>query len=276
MNNKDIIQSKDILVRKVVLSRIETRGDGVSTKVRRIFQVFTLDGELLAEDDPCPDPDPRVKILVDEKRKALDSADYYRKLTVNMQSGIELLEKKLGEAQTDRDEAIKQRQLVQHEMALMHKDFKSLREDFDALGVEFRVQTTEMDEARKEVEFERTNRQTVEGALMLLTEQYEKVKDDLSLIFKEGADPGRELRNTVQLLTDTNAILQQRLARCEERGEGDIYDAVADLRQRKAAEALPAAIMLLQKSLKLLREIPEQPYPHTCRDIYNFLKNHSI
>lgn len=39
---------------QVIETTLERRGDGKDTPIRLITQYWTLDGELLAEVDPCP------------------------------------------------------------------------------------------------------------------------------------------------------------------------------------------------------------------------------
>lgn len=44
---------KDIKCDEVIISKLSTRGDGVSTPIRPILQIFSKEGELIAEKDIC-------------------------------------------------------------------------------------------------------------------------------------------------------------------------------------------------------------------------------
>jgi hypothetical protein len=46
------LESGKVFVQEVIICTKETRGDGRQEAFRKITQVFTLDGELIAEDDP--------------------------------------------------------------------------------------------------------------------------------------------------------------------------------------------------------------------------------
>lgn len=44
---------KEVMVMQVIRTTNATRGDGKVTPIRRITQFWSMDGELLAEKDPC-------------------------------------------------------------------------------------------------------------------------------------------------------------------------------------------------------------------------------
>jgi hypothetical protein len=44
-----------IRLEELIVTTMETRGDGVKTPFRRVTQVYSKDGELVAENDPSPD-----------------------------------------------------------------------------------------------------------------------------------------------------------------------------------------------------------------------------
>jgi hypothetical protein len=46
---------KEVMVMQVIRTTNLRRGDGKATPIRAITQYWSMDGELLAEQDPCPD-----------------------------------------------------------------------------------------------------------------------------------------------------------------------------------------------------------------------------
>lgn len=57
MNEKDQVEmkcaDKEVMVMQVIRTTNLRRGDGVNTPIRAITQFWSMDGELLAEVDPC-------------------------------------------------------------------------------------------------------------------------------------------------------------------------------------------------------------------------------
>jgi hypothetical protein len=52
MSNLEVVQ--------VIRTELERRGNGSTTPIRRIVQYWGMDGELLWEHDPLPEPEPVV------------------------------------------------------------------------------------------------------------------------------------------------------------------------------------------------------------------------
>lgn len=54
MNNNLLFAPNSVFTKNVIISTKEKRGDGKTTPLRYITQVYTLDGILIAEYDPMP------------------------------------------------------------------------------------------------------------------------------------------------------------------------------------------------------------------------------